>query len=760
MRTAITAWLTLAALLLLGGPLRADEAETSPELLETGSESPYVHRITLYDHDGVAISPSDPEPNPYSPKATCSKCHPYGTISEGWHFNAGLPDVRHGRRGEPWLLVEPELGIQLPLSQRGWAGTFTPEAAGLDAWHFLLRFGRHHTGGGLLDPTPDEQTETDQFLRWNISGTREIDCMVCHAAGNNYDLAEAARQIEEENFKWAATAALGLGVVRGTAANVPDDYDPFMPNVDFPERQPPKSTYDDAQFDENDRVFFDIVRRPDSARCYQCHTLSAVGDHARPRWQHGGDVHLAAGMDCADCHSHGLDHRQVRGYDAEAELRNEPALATFTCVGCHYGAPAATKAEGRLGGRYGAPFPQHRGLPAIHFEKMTCTACHSGPWPTLEPHQVQTSMAHSLGIASKERSDNDPPVITEPVFLLQEDGQLAPQRAVWPAFWATRQAYDLVPLPVAQVREALEDADLAERAIQSEAWITTGLEALTAAGIEPVLYVANGRIWELADDGALTSKVAVEAEPYTWSLAHDVRPASQSLGINGCTDCHAAGAPIYDGAVGGRDPELAKTDLRIFRERRGVDGTLHELWNLVYPWRPSFKWAGWAAMGLVVVGFVKTRQARLPGTGWSGVWYAGGALIVLSSVVLAITGFGGYLNDGIVSGWPLLLHLVGIGPFLLGLVLWVGYAAWGRHAPHVAAAQPARAVRQRGLFWAAAVVAALVAGSMLVAMLPVLDTAGMEAARVVHRYSAALFVGLLIAYGLTFAGGRQRGERS
>ena len=39
------------------------------------------------------------------------------------------------------------------------------------------------------------------------------------------------------------------------------------------------------------------------------------------------------------------------------------------------------------------------------------------------------------------------------------------------------------------------------------------------------------------------------ALPYRWVFGHDVRPASRSLGINGCEDCHSGDANFYYSAV-------------------------------------------------------------------------------------------------------------------------------------------------------------------------------------------------------------------
>jgi hypothetical protein len=42
--------------------------------------------------------------------------------------------------------------------------------------------------------------------------------------------------------------------------------------------------------------------------------------------------------------------------------------------------------------------------------------------------------------------------------------------------------------------------------------------------------------------------------PYFWPLAHDVRAAAQSLGSDGCTDCHTADAPFFFGELGVDEP--------------------------------------------------------------------------------------------------------------------------------------------------------------------------------------------------------------
>ena len=119
----------------------------------TNSRSQYAHWIDLYDANDHRIDPTDPNAAPYSPLHTCGRCHDYEAISHGWHFNAMRQDAVHGRRGEPWVWVDTRTGTQLPLSYRGWRGTYDPHKLGISEWEFVLQFGRHMPGGG-----PGEQT--------------------------------------------------------------------------------------------------------------------------------------------------------------------------------------------------------------------------------------------------------------------------------------------------------------------------------------------------------------------------------------------------------------------------------------------------------------------------------------------------------------------------------------------------------------------------------------------------------------------------
>lgn len=574
-------------------------AQTAPEPrpLRSESRSTYLHRITLYDHDGKAIDPAEPDAPPYSPKATCSKCHEYGSISHGWHFNAFEASGQNGRSGEPWLLTDARCGVALPVSARGWVGSVTPSQAGLSPWDFILTFGRHLPGGGVGELDPEARDADPHARRWALSGPLEIDCMICHDASGAHDPAEIERQLERENLRWSATAALGLGVIRGDAKRLPEDFDPLSPPTDA--ARPPQVVYDRARFDADNRVFFDIARQPSAERCYFCHTVRETGDAAPRRWETPGDVHLAKGMNCAQCHRNGIDHMMTRGDGGGRHDRQSDPGAILTCVGCHLG-----DANDRppTAGWYGAPRPEHWGIPPLHFERMTCTSCHAGPWPADHAAVMQTSLSHKLGIPTKDKRDGSPPTIAGPIFARDDAGRVAPFREVWPAYWGVQRDGAIAPIPIDAVRKVVEKIVPKPRSREippplADEHIVAALEGFARSdATSPAVYVRDGLVHRLDRDGRLIQEPHSAVGPYRWALGHDVRPASQSLGVRGCTDCHADGAPLFFGVAG---PATATQPARLpMHEVFGYDGALASRFADSMRLKPI---AFWSLLGAVVV---------------------------------------------------------------------------------------------------------------------------------------------------------------
>jgi hypothetical protein len=219
-----------------------------------GSRAAAVHKLNLFDPEGNKILQSDELQMPFSTRQTCGSCHSYKTISTGRHFNSVDPNAVSGRVGQPWILVDAATGTQVPLSYRSWSGTFKPSQLGISAWKFTCLFGRQMPGGGAGELESDI---VDEVVRQGISGKLEINCLACHNAHAGQNQAEYADQIARQNFRWAATGACEFASVSGSAKEMPDTYDPLMPDTSG---KGPAVFYRKDAFDHKGKILFNIVR--------------------------------------------------------------------------------------------------------------------------------------------------------------------------------------------------------------------------------------------------------------------------------------------------------------------------------------------------------------------------------------------------------------------------------------------------------------------------------------------------------------------
>jgi hypothetical protein len=636
---------------------------------ETGSRSQYVHWIDLYDANSRKIDPSSESAAPYSPEKTCGRCHDYEAMTHGYHFGAIRKLGDSGRPGEPWIWSDERTATQIPLSYRDWPGTYDPETIGISPWSLVQKFGRHMPGGGpgqwpsLQEELAKAQADAAKAAgadaeraaeaegedaaaedevpnRWPLAGELQIDCMICHSNNHAYSMEVWQEQIDDENFAWAPTAASGLGYVDGKVSGLPDDFNPAEVEEGSRNKLPTIKYAPDRVNDDN-RVFFDVIRKPSNNACYYCHTTRVAGDQATPEWNHDEDVHVRAGMACADCHRNGIGHHTVRGFDGEQHPTGQP-VASLSCRGCHMGEDDA--------GRMGAPLPAHKGLPPLHFDKLSCTACHSGPRLTDQADPVMTALAHGLGLPSHDYSADMPPGIVAPV-LLPDGGKLYPHRMTWPALWGYLQTDQITPLDpeltydtlrkiirrrsgqtwpealkievedeervklLGEERAEVDEEELTEDersklddVIQEEtrkAFLGKLAEALEAlqevipAGATPV-YVGGGKAYRLGDGGEAEAFEHEAAAAYAWRFGHDVRPARDSLGITGCFECHASGTPIFESQVTTVSPipEEAPTTQAMY-QLAGFDKFRLDAWNQSFQGRTAFKFLGFASMGIV-----------------------------------------------------------------------------------------------------------------------------------------------------------------
>jgi hypothetical protein len=515
----------LTVLAVLPGLARLALAEPiGPRSLWDGGATVPVHRFPIFDEDGQVVVPTLPGSMPMSTRYTCGACHDYKTVAGGFHFNAGVAGAKPGRPGEPWAWVDRDTGTALPISDRGWAGTWTTKQLGISAWRFARLFGRNLPGGGMVEP---QDLMVDAKARWMTSGAIQIDCLACHSQSAEQDLSERAKQMARENFRWAATAASGLGQVAGMASRLPGSWHPGVPgDPDDPfYAVPPSVDYDKTKYDATGRFLFD-VGRPKDANCLQCHSTASLDS---PRWSHSRDVHSEAGIACVDCHHNDLGHAIIRGYEGEAAARRGGSrVAEFSCAGCHLGQGSGAPLAGQ-GGRMAAPRPFHKGLPPSHLEKLSCTACHSGALPVedREPALVRASRANRLGIQGRADWTTDDPRIVETVYIKGKNGKIEPSRLMWPSFWVkfspgVGSQHSFMPLTpdfMMPYAAGILDAPAQGRAVLALLAQDPNLDG------EPVLGV-NGKWLAIDPNDQLKIADAKISETFMgtrWSLAKDGR---------------------------------------------------------------------------------------------------------------------------------------------------------------------------------------------------------------------------------------------
>ena len=576
---------TIAAFLLLGSVvLFAQDADTTaldtaevlidstvvetdepfiPRLgdVSDGSRAVPVHLIPIYDEMGMRLLPDDAPQLPFSTKQTCLPCHTYKIIQHGWHFNAADTTVNPGRPGHPWIYTDQTTGTQIPLSYRDWEGVWNPADVGLTPFYFIQEFGYQFPGGGVGENDSSDVDPTT-FLRWDVSGKLEINCLACHDADAAHDQTEYVKQVKKQNFRWAAAATAGFATVTGNAGKMQLGYsyiDGVGPRtwIDLP----PRIQYDDGTFNSQNKVFFDIKRRIPNERCYFCHTTIHKGTHGAEKWLDDQDIHLTSGMSCTDCHRNGMDHKMARGYEGEAKETGNHEIHTLSCEGCHI---KSHESKIPTHGRLSAPEPKHTGFPTIHFEKMSCTACHVGPWPGKNAQLVQTAMSHGLGNHGIIKADSVMPYVQSPVFVKSLNGKIEPHHLIYPSFWGIKNGNDISPIEISVVKPIVETVIQADTLtdslnmliIQSGQWpdftddkIRTVLKNLPGDSSSLPVYVSGGYLF-YAVNGALAKEKHEAAQPYSWAFGHDVRPAEQSLGAGEkCADCHSLGTALVAGKV-------------------------------------------------------------------------------------------------------------------------------------------------------------------------------------------------------------------
>ena len=610
-----------------------------------GGRTVPVHRLAPRDFDDAKVSPSAPLPTPFSQEKTCGQCHDMKAAHGGSHFRTGLDtnDAPASVQVEPWFWADEALGLAIPLSLRGQTGAFAPRDLGLAAFEWTKMFGRSFPGGGVgSDPRAMEEAAGPR-QRWFVTGPLEANCLACHQQGNAYDSSEWARQVLRENFTGAAVAASGLGAVEGMNERLDSAWAAAENPDDHLFKVPQKVVYDLTKFDGKQRCVFQ-VGKPQSERCLACHAVSEKG---MPSHSILGDVHLRRGMACVDCHKNGKDHR----------------IVTTSCRACHVDPKGA------------GPHPRHAGIPLVHFEKLSCTVCHSGVTKDGVRAQVRTARANRIGIYGRVQWATDCPYIVEPVFMKGSDGKIAPHRVMWPSYFASVATNGTVtPLRLDAVK-----------GLKALAGVTNGLtKALAAAALGELkaakvaaefVFIGNGMLWR-ADGTNLVASAHAAAGPVAWPVGHDVRPGRMARGAEPakCADCHSGGSDFFQAKIRPTGP-FADADVEPVAQAdlMGVCACYHALLGSTFAMRPMLKVFMWTVFVLVCLFVMAAAAVALNKVaGWMSdgtddfVWGLVKWIVdmgfVFSLLYLAASGVIGWLAGGMTGMW-LVLHMCAGGCF-------------------------------------------------------------------------------------------------
>jgi hypothetical protein len=418
--------------------------------------------------------------------------------------------------------------------------------------------------------------------RWSETGVIEADCLLCHQP--EYDFKRRNAALANLNFRWAATAGAGLGTVAGKVSS----------------SEQPTVAYDKTRFDADGNVLVHIASEPRNETCLTC--------HAKPDWKKRGaaftartDVHMAAGLRCVDCHAAGSKAADVRirgrevhqfgkGDDPSGWVRNDLDNTVRSCESCH------------LEGWRNAPRATHAWLPPQHMEKLACQTCHIptravksalvqasdvyNPAPRITPppkhiwtfYDQDMAFWNHYGELDLFTVKDEPTNVTRPT-LISYKGRIYPANRVhsaWVGFeeqgkpglnqlfmkdffqmWTQHRADPKNKYPeLAKITDDNKDGVIeVNRPEEIDALLASTRAHLAATGFplekRRLVWVANSKAFYSSTESRDLPREDWEATAYAsvYKFSHDVSPARAALGSGGCTDCHSAGSPFFQGAV-------------------------------------------------------------------------------------------------------------------------------------------------------------------------------------------------------------------
>jgi len=528
----------------------------------------------LKTDQGHIINPMTGEnaDQPFSTRQTCGTCHDVDKISKGYHFMMDWENARKDLFKDtetPWQVSTGLTGrlITYGFFQLAKKTNTHPHEIDLTAYDFVARTPQAskgfqkpgcaacHAGGGLMEFDRDgfrydrhlaEHPELSGTLdgdyyqsRWDKTGVIEPDCFMCHA--RRYHMQTRIIQIKNLNFKWAGTAAAGLGTVSGTVSD----------------GDIPKVIYNKRLFNEDGTFYMsDMVFKPRAENCLLCHATIELGKRGTT-WDDplNPDVHHLAGMTCIDCHPGDISHNFAKGNAMASCVADDLDNTMRSCRDCH------------TNGYKGATRMQHRSIRKDHLDKLSCEACHI---PELNRSAVgamflNTGIFGKHGQINTHRFGENKP--WKPAYVIRKKDKdqiprITPVNPMLNTLFTNKDKNGIyAPLFLSEVEKAFEQCKdkMSDRKVPYDFHqedIILMLETLTRSlegnkrfsNVSPHFHT-GGQVYSLTP--ALTREkdtTWVSRLPY-FSISHNVACVEKSLGANGCRDCHSNDSHLFNGRV-------------------------------------------------------------------------------------------------------------------------------------------------------------------------------------------------------------------
>jgi hypothetical protein len=117
-----------------------------------------------------------------------------------------------------------------------------------------------------------------------------------------------------------------------------------------------------------------------------------------------------------------------------------------------------------------------------------------------------------------------------------------------------------------------------------------------------IIYISGDKLFELDEANKLKVSSHENAMAYSWPVAHSVRPASQSLGIRGCEDCHTFNSNFFFSNVESETfVESAPSATFSMAESMGVNLLYNKLFSLSFIFKPLLKFFVIASCAVILM---------------------------------------------------------------------------------------------------------------------------------------------------------------